>query len=129
MINQWLERQDDIVLARLASVKSVDWNSMNPTYGSMLSKTSTDGCLICHAFNCREAGEYSIFASLPSNRGLSLAFMHEVGLSSDEQVGAEISAQAESILARRCVEDVIADLPIRANAVNSRPKIAPNALQ
>ncbi len=118
MINKWLEKQDDVVLARLASVKPKDWNMMNPSYGSMLSRTDTDGCLICHAFNCREAGEYSSLTRL--HKGLSLAFIHKVGKSSDERAGVKISAEAETILSRRCVEDVIATLPIRSENENAR---------
>jgi len=119
MINNWLEKQDDIVLARLAGVKPKDWNSMIPRYERT---TGNKGCLICHAYNIKECelGRYFDLIQDSNTCAAELVYMKQVNEFSQEQVGIEISTQAEAILSRRCVEDVIATLPTRLENENAR---------
>ncbi len=122
MIGQWLARQDDVVLARLASVKGKDWNRWVGYHKDSYGPSNPQGCLICHAFNCMTFDEY--FAGRCDDMGGILPllvlhgaerrYMRAAARFGDKRVGVTISKRAESILVQRHIDDIIADIPLRA---------------
>ncbi len=124
MLGTWLEKQDDVVLARLASIAPWRWNRFIPYYFGVESS----GCLMCHAFGCRNGSDYmhapregyaySLSASIPATKyepeKSYLKLGHRLG---DRKLGILISKRAESILVRRYINEIIADIPIRSTAL------------
>ncbi len=120
MIGQWLARQDDVVLARLASVKGKNWNRWVGYHDDAYGPSNPQGCLICHAFDCKTFDDY--FAGRCDDMGnpLSLISVHEtervymraVARFGNKRVGVAISKRAESILVQRYIDEIIADIPL-----------------
>ena len=114
MIGQWLARQDDVVLARLASVKGKDWNRW------VAYSDDAKGCLICQAFNCKTFDEYFMGRCDDMGYPLPLLVLHDAERRymrasyrlGDERVGVAVSKRAEAILIRRYIDDIISDIPL-----------------
>lgn len=126
MIGTWLERQDDIVLARLASVKPENWDRSIAYYNDPFRDKEGDGCLMCHAFSCQTTEEYMLVPRIRYEYPAILSPLHfepEAKYMSlgarlgNERTGELISRRAEAILIRRYTAPVIEELISHTEAV------------